>query len=50
MNKMSKKKKIFLIVDVVLILLLIFLDQYTKYLAVIHLQDKPAYNLIEGVL
>jgi signal peptidase II len=50
MNKMSKKKKIFLIVDVVLILLLIFLDQYTKYLAVVHLQDKPAYNLIEGVL
>ncbi len=50
MNKMSKKKKIFLIVDVVLISLLIFLDQYTKYLAVIHLQDKPAYNLIEGVL
>ena len=50
MNKMSKKKKIFLVVDAVLILLFVLLDQYTKYLAVVHLQDKPAYKLIDGVL
>ncbi|MCR5556496.1 MAG: signal peptidase II [Butyrivibrio sp.] len=50
MNKMSKKKKIFLVVDSVLILFFVFLDQYTKYLAVVHLQDKPAFNLIDGVL
>ena len=50
MNKMSKKKKIFLVVDVVMILLLIFLDQFTKHLAVVNLQDKPAYKIIDGVL
>ncbi len=50
MNKMSKKKKIFLCVDFLLIVLLIFLDQFTKYLAVINLQDKPAIKLIDGVL
>nr|WP_297708987.1 signal peptidase II [uncultured Butyrivibrio sp.] len=50
MEKMSKKKKIFLIVDFVLIALLIFLDQFTKKLAVDYLQDKPAFNIINGVL
>ena len=50
MFKMSKKKKIFLIVDILLIALLIFLDQFTKHLAVVHLQDKPPINLINGVL
>ena len=50
MNKTSKKKKILLIVDFVMILLLIGLDQYTKYLAVTRLQDKPAYKIIDGVL
>ena len=50
MNKMSKKKKIFLVVDAILILLLVLLDQYTKYLAVVHLQDKPAFKLIDGIL
>ncbi len=50
MNKMTKKKKIFLIVDAVLIVLLVLLDQYTKYLAVKHLQDKPSFKLINGVL
>ncbi len=50
MNKMSKKKKIFLGVDLFMIILLVFLDQFTKHLAVIHLQDKPAYKIIDGVL
>ena len=50
MFKMSKKKKIFLVVDILLIALLIFLDQFTKHLAVVHLQDKPPINLINGVL
>lgn len=31
-------------------ILLILLDQYTKYLAVIHLKDQPAFNIINGVL
>ncbi len=50
MNKISKKKKIFLVVDAILILLLIFLDQFTKHLAVVNLQDKSAYKIIDGVL
>jgi signal peptidase II len=50
MNKVTKKKKIFLVADVLLIALLVFLDQFTKHLAVIHLQDKPAFKIIDGVL
>lgn len=47
---MSLKKKIFLFLDLLVIAGLITLDQYTKYLAVIHLKDKPAYNIVSGVL
>ena len=50
MNKMSKKKKIFLAIDVLLIILLVALDQFTKYLAVQNLQDKPPFKIIPGVL
>ena len=50
MNKISKKKKIFLAVDAILVILLVLLDQFTKHLAVVYLQDKPAYNIINGVL
>ena len=49
-TNLSKKKKIFLLVDFLLIILLVFLDQFTKYLAVIHLEDKPAIKIIDGVL
>ncbi|MBD5488117.1 MAG: signal peptidase II [Lachnospiraceae bacterium] len=47
---MSLKKKLLLFLDLLGICALIALDQYTKYLAVIHLKDKPAYNIINGVL
>lgn len=47
---MNLKKKIFLLLDLVGIIILVALDQYTKYLAVIHLKDKPAYIIINGVL
>ncbi|SHN59327.1 signal peptidase II [Butyrivibrio hungatei DSM 14810] len=50
MNKMSKKKKIFLIVDLVLVVLFVALDQLTKQLACEYLQDKPAIVLINRVL
>lgn len=50
MNKLSKKKKIFLIVDVILVVLLVVLDQFTKYLACEYLQDKPAFKIIDGIL
>lgn len=47
---MSLKKKIFLFLDLLNIIVLILIDQYTKYLAVIHLKDKAAFNIINGVL
>lgn len=49
-TNISKKKKIFLLVDFLMIIFLVFLDQFTKYLAVIHLEDKPAIKIIDGVL
>ena len=49
-TNMSKKKKIFLAVDLILVVILVALDQYTKYLACEYLQDKPAIPLIKGVL
>lgn len=47
---MSIKRKFFLLLDFMMIVLLIFWDQYTKQWAVIWLKDKPAYNLINGIL
>lgn len=47
---MSLKKKLFLILDFLMITVLIFFDQYTKKQAVIYLKDKPAYNLVNGIL
>ena len=48
-NKGSKRPLVRTIIDVVIIGLLIGLDQFTKYLAVIHLKNKPAYVLLRGV-
>lgn len=47
---MSIKKKIFLFLDFLVIVGLIAFDQYTKRWAVVYLKDKPAYNLINGIL
>lgn len=47
---MSVKKKLFLLLDLLMIAGLIFFDQYTKHWAVVFLKDKPAYNLINGIL
>ncbi len=47
---MSTKKKVLLFFDILGILLLIAADQYTKEMAVVHLKDKPAYIIINGVL
>ena len=43
-------KKIMLIADVVITVVLIAFDQFTKLLAIQNLKDKPAYVLIDGVL
>lgn len=47
--KWSKRKKFFTIIDFIMIIILIGIDQVTKRLAVIHLKDKPAYSIIDGV-
>lgn len=48
---MDKSKKIkFLCFDFIFLAILIALDQFTKYLAVIKLKSQPAYNIIDGVL
>ena len=50
MIKLSKKKKIFLIVDLIVLVLLVVLDRVTKILAINHLKEQPAISLIRGVL
>ena len=47
---MRLKKKLMILLDLLGICALVALDQYTKYLAVIHLKDKPAYIIFNGVL
>lgn len=47
---MTKKKKITLMLDIIAIIILIIIDQITKHLAVLHLKDKPALNIVNGVL
>ena len=49
-SKITTKKKLFLIADVFMIIALTALDQFTKYLAVLHLENKPPVILIDGVL
>ena len=47
---MSYKKKKFIIFDFIVLVILVALDQFTKYLAVQHLKDQPEIALIDGVL
>ena len=39
-----------LCIDGVLLAVLLFLDQFTKYLTILKLKGQPAFVLIEGVL
>lgn len=51
LKKNQKRLKIImLLVDLMVAGLLLGLDQFTKYLAIGHLKDSPAYVLIDGVL
>lgn len=43
-------KKVMLIIDVAVAVILLAVDQLTKFLAIQRLKDKPAYVLIDGVL
>lgn len=49
MNKSKKSKKIY-IVDAIIAIVLLVIDQYTKYLTIDRLKGNPAYVLIDGVL
>ncbi len=46
---MNKRVKM-LLIDIVIAAVLLALDQYTKYLAINHLKNRPALVLIDGVL
>lgn len=48
--RINVRKICILIIDLLLIAALIAIDQFTKYLAVVRLKDKPAYSIINGVL
>ena len=50
MQKISARKKKFLLFDLILFILLVLLDQFTKYLAVIKLKDKPAVPILKNIL
>lgn len=47
--KWNSKKTLHIIFDIVLLGILIFADQFTKKMAVIHLKDKPAKIIIKDV-
>ncbi len=47
---MSKHKVKLLIFDFMLLILLVCVDQFTKYTAVLKLKNQPAFNIIDGVL
>lgn len=47
---MRKNNKLMLFIDLILILTLLAFDQFTKYLAITHLKNQPAFVLIDGVL
>lgn len=50
MSKNQTKRGIMLAIDAIIIIILFLADQYTKYLAVEQLKDRPAHVLIDGVL
>jgi len=47
---MTKKSILNLIIDFIIMCILIFIDQYTKLIAVVYLKDQAGFPLISGVL
>ena len=45
-----KKRKTYIVIGIVLIAALVFLDQFTKHLAVLHLKDQPNIIWVKGVM
>ena len=51
MNKPNEiKKSVMLIIDALILAVFLFLDQFTKYLAIARLKGQKAFVLIDGVL
>ena len=50
MEKKVMKRWKMLCIDAILTAVLIFVDQFSKHLAIVNLKDKPAIKLIDGVL
>ncbi len=49
MHKKINRKGMLLAADLCVFLVLLFVDQFTKHLAILHLKDKAPFVLIEGV-
>ena len=49
-RNMSRHKLKLLIVDLFFLILLVLVDQFTKYIAVLKLKAQPAFSIIDGVL
>lgn len=47
---MRKKNKLMLFVDLIVAIVLLTVDQFTKHLAIVHLKNQPAFILIDGIL
>ena len=47
---MNKKKNTLLLFDILFLVILVAIDQYTKYIAVQKLKNQPAFSIINGVL
>lgn len=47
---MNKHKIKLLIMDMLLLIILVTVDQFTKYIAVLKLKNQPVFSIIDGVL
>ncbi len=47
---MKKRKTFQMLLDIIILIFLVAIDQYTKYIAVQKLKNQPAFNIINGVL
>ncbi|MDD6492735.1 MAG: signal peptidase II [Firmicutes bacterium] len=47
---MNKHKITLLITDLLLLIILVAVDQFTKYMAVLKLKNQPAFSIIDGIL
>ena len=47
---MNKKKNTLLLFDILFLVILVAIDQYTKYIAVQKLKNQPAFSIINGIL